>query len=100
MVAGSRASNGVRSFGWRLCVWLLALLGLVLAMASPLSIAQSVGTEIRVKAGGAAYTDSLSRVWSADSGYYNTGTSFQVSSSIAGTPDPALFQSGRYDDAA
>jgi chitodextrinase len=50
---------------------------------------------IRVNAGGPAYTDSLGRPWSADTGF-NTG--FTASSpTIGGTPDPVLFNSLRWD---
>jgi Malectin domain len=49
---------------------------------------------IRVKCGGAAYTDSKHQNWAADSGN-NGGLVSQLTGPISGTQDPALFQSGR-----
>ncbi len=52
---------------------------------------------IRVKAGGAAYTDSKAQVWSADFGF-NGGLVSKTTGTVTGTPDPALFQGGRMPD--
>jgi hypothetical protein len=52
---------------------------------------------IRVKCGGPAYTDSKGQVWQADTGY-NTGSGFTDSASISGSPDPALYHTGREDE--
>jgi hypothetical protein len=54
---------------------------------------------IRVKCGGAAYTDSKGQVWSADHGF-NSGGTYWTGSSINGTPDPSLFQTERYNNNA
>ena len=52
---------------------------------------------IRVKCGGASYTDSTGRVWQSDTGYYAGPTStYATTSPISGTADPKLFQSERY----
>jgi Malectin domain/Bacterial Ig-like domain/IPT/TIG domain/Glucose / Sorbosone dehydrogenase len=50
---------------------------------------------IRINAGGGAYTDKAGNAWSADTGSSGGGT-FSTSASIAGTVDPALYQSERY----
>lgn len=51
----------------------------------------------RVNAGGSAYTDTLGNIWSSDTGY-NVGNATTSGASIAGTSDPTLFQSNRWDD--
>jgi malectin (di-glucose binding ER protein) len=51
-------------------------------------------TAIRVKCGGSSYTDSRGHLWHADFGF-NTGSTFSTSASINGTPDQALYQTGR-----
>jgi hypothetical protein len=53
-------------------------------------------TPIRVHSGGPAYTDSQGQVWSADTGFTG-GTPASTTASIASTPDPALYQTERYD---
>jgi len=53
------------------------------------------GGAIRVNAGGSTYTDAQGRVWSADKGFIG-GSTYSVSSAIAGTTTPALYQSERY----
>jgi len=50
---------------------------------------------IRVHAGGGAYTDSLGRTWSADTGF-SAGSVASTTSPINNTPDPALYQTERY----
>ena len=50
---------------------------------------------VRVNAGGSAYTDASGNVWSADC-CNSGGNVFSASSSIAGTSDPALYQSERW----
>ncbi|MBV9397824.1 MAG: hypothetical protein JO062_07585 [Bryobacterales bacterium] len=57
--------------------------------------APSIGfTPIRINTGGAAYTDSLGNVWSADSGY-SGGFTNSTSKTISGTPDQQLYQNWR-----
>jgi len=53
-------------------------------------------TPIRVNAGGSAYTDAASQVWSADTGF-NTGNVASTGATIAGTSDQALYQTQRWD---
>lgn len=55
-------------------------------------------TPIRVNAGGPAYTDSAGNTWSADFGF-NTGAASGTSAAIAGTSDPTLYRSLRWDAA-
>jgi hypothetical protein len=55
-------------------------------------------TVIRVNAGGPQYTDSAAQVWAADIGF-NTGSASSVGNAIAGTSDPALYRSERWDAA-
>jgi hypothetical protein len=51
---------------------------------------------IRINCGGASYTDTNSQVWQADSGY-NTGTASTNIATTAGTSDPTLYRSNRYN---
>src|SRR5205085_566723 len=52
-------------------------------------------TPQRVNAGGPAYTDSSSHVWSADSGASGGGT-YGTGVAVSGTADSTLYQTGRY----
>ncbi|GMW02599.1 MAG: hypothetical protein AMXMBFR84_37350 [Candidatus Hydrogenedentota bacterium] len=55
------------------------------------------GTSVfRVNAGGPAYTDTDGNVWAADTGFYNSGSAYAVTSPIAGTTSDALYQSERW----
>lgn len=54
---------------------------------------------IRINCGGPAYTDTNGQLWQGDTGY-NTGTAFTINATTAGTTDPALYQSYRYDGTA
>ena len=54
-----------------------------------------VFTPIRVRAGGAAYTDPSGAVWSADTGYSGGGT-YHTTNAISNTSTPTLYQSERY----
>ena len=54
---------------------------------------------IRINCGGPAYTDTDGQLWQADTGY-NTGTALTTNTSAAGTTDPALYQSYRYNSTA
>ncbi len=51
---------------------------------------------LRINAGGSAYTDSSSNLWSADSGF-NTGNVASVGAAIGGTTDDTLYQTLRWD---
>jgi hypothetical protein len=68
----------------------LALIILVLATCG-MAHAQ---TAVRVKCGGAAYTDSKGQAWSADKDF-NGGLPSTVTGPVSGTTDPTLFQEGR-----
>ena len=54
---------------------------------------------VRINAGGSAYTDSSSNLWSADTGY-NTGSTASTGAAIAGTTDDTLYQTQRWDAAS
>jgi hypothetical protein len=54
-------------------------------------------TTVRVNAGGGAYTDSSGNVWSADTGFSSGSLTYSNNVSIAGTSDPTLYQSQRWN---
>ena len=54
---------------------------------------------IRINCGGPGYTDTNGQLWQADTGY-NTGTSLTINATTAGTADPTLYMSYRYNDSA
>jgi hypothetical protein len=56
----------------------------------------SAQAPIRVNCGGPSYTDSRGQVWAADNGF-NEGTASTIPATVTGTPDPALYQDGRYN---
>jgi hypothetical protein len=58
--------------------------------------AASSFSPIRINAGGPAYTDLQARVWNADTGYMG-GYSFATSTGIGNTPNPALYQTERWN---
>jgi hypothetical protein len=64
-----------------------------------LSAAAQTQQPIRINCGGPAYTDTNGQVWQADAGY-NTGTAFTINTTTAGTTDPTLYTSYRYNDTA
>ena len=51
---------------------------------------------VRVNAGGPAYTDTLGNAWSADTGFTG-GSTYATGAAIAGTSDPALYQTERWN---
>lgn len=53
-------------------------------------------TAIRVNAGGAAYTDSLGRVWQADTGFIGGGPE-SYATAVSGTADQPLFKDYRWN---
>jgi hypothetical protein len=60
----------------------------------------AVGDTIRVNSGATApFTDAAGRVWAADSGFVGGEAYSDFNVTIAGTPDPALHQDERWDDA-
>ena len=59
-----------------------------------------VATEVyRINCGGTALTDSRGKLWQADQ-YFNTGKTYATTVNIAGSSDPKLYQSSRYDEKA
>jgi hypothetical protein len=70
----------------------LALITLIFAMCVP-AMAETQ-QPIRVKCGGSAYTDSKGQAWATDYDF-NGGLVSQLTGSVKGTSDPALFQHGR-----
>jgi len=73
---------------------IFCLLAFMMALCLPNGVlAQQT---IRVKCGGARYTDSKGQVWQADTGY-NLGTASYIPAVVTGTSDQTLFQTGRYN---
>jgi hypothetical protein len=54
---------------------------------------------IRVNCGGPGHTDSMGRVWQADTGFTG-GVVSHIAANIAGTADPTLYQTARRNDPA
>jgi hypothetical protein len=54
---------------------------------------------IRINCGGPAYTDTTGQLWQADKGY-NTGTAFTINATTAGTTDPDIYQTFRFNSTA
>ena len=67
----------------------------LLALAA-LPAAAQTQSPVRIRCGGPSYTDSKGQVWQADQ-YFNGGTASSLAATIAGTPDPSLYQDYRYD---
>jgi len=65
----------------------------LLALPGQQSLASSLST-LRVNSGGAAYTDSQGKVWSADYGFTG-GSGNNLGGTITGTSDPLLYQDYR-----
>ncbi len=73
------------------------LAGNISALSSGVSLTtDAVATSWRINAGGANYTDFSGNFWAADYGF-NGGNVTTTTSSISGTGDSALYQSGRWD---
>ena len=53
-------------------------------------------TPIRVNTGGSSYTDPLGQVWSADTGFSGSTSTFSNSSAISSTNTPTLYQTERF----
>ncbi len=51
--------------------------------------------KILINTGGGQYTDSAGQVWSADQYFTGTSYTYAITSAIAGTNDPALYQNER-----
>jgi hypothetical protein len=51
---------------------------------------------IRINCGGSSYTDTNGQVWRADSGY-NSGTASTNTATTAGTIDPTIYRSNRFN---
>jgi hypothetical protein len=52
----------------------------------------------RLNCGGSNYTDPNGNLWTADTGYFNTGKAFSVTAAIALTDMDPLYQVQRFDD--
>lgn len=73
------------------------LLGLAVGCAlACLPAAAQTQSAIRVNCGGGSYTDSKGQIWQADTGY-NTGVASTNTATTAGTSDPTLYRSNRYN---
>jgi hypothetical protein len=70
------------------------ILSFVLLLCASAAAQTPTQQPIRVKCGGPAYTDSLGQAWAADNGF-NGGLVSTTTGTVSGTPDPALFQTGR-----
>ncbi len=96
MLAGQRTL----AFAALVAVVMIALS--LVASAPGESLVAATTDEVRVNAGGAAYTDSLGNTWAADRAYtsggwgYVDGQTYTVGNEIAGTDDDSLYQSERY----
>ena len=71
----------------------------LLAVALSACLPAAAQTPIRVNCGGPNYTDTKGQVWQADFGY-SGGTAGSVTSSVAGTSDPVLFEDFRKNPAS
>src|SRR5206468_2673804 len=63
--------------------------------SSTVNLTPSGFTPIRVNAGGPAYTDMQSQVWSADTGYLG-GQTYLTGAAVGNTTTPILYQTERY----
>ena len=73
----------------------LVIIGSLLFLGA-LPAAAQTQQPIRVNCGGPAYTDSKGQLWLSDQGF-DSGNVSSIAAKIAGTSDPTLFQTGRYD---
>lgn len=71
----------------------------LLAVALSACLPAAAQTPIRVNCGGPNYTDTKGQVWQADFGY-SGGTAGSVTSSVAGTSDPVLYEDFRKNPAS
>jgi hypothetical protein len=71
----------------------IAILSFVFLMCLP--VGAQTQQPIRVKCGGAGFTDSKGHVWAPDSGF-NGGSVSAAFGSVAGTSDPEIYQHGRW----
>jgi len=81
---------------WLRGFWLALACVLLLAPFSAVTATPDAAGVYRINAGDGNYTDSWGQEWQADQGF-NTGSTFTTTTPIAGTSDPALFQSERWD---
>ena len=66
--------------------------------STPSTAPSTLGTAVRIDAGGAAITDASGNTWSADASYAN-GYTWVVADNIVNTATPALYQTCRYGPA-
>jgi hypothetical protein len=76
----------VLKFSGVLAVFLLACLPAAAQTQQP----------IRINCGGSSYTDTNGQLWRADSGY-NSGTASTNTATTAGTSDPTIYRSNRFN---
>jgi hypothetical protein len=73
----------------------------VLILVAVVALCFPKGTQaqnpIRVKCGGASYTDSMGQVWQADTDFTG-GVASQIPATIRNSADPALYQTSRRND--
>ncbi len=69
---------------------------ILLGMGVCLPATAQTQTTIRVRCGGAKYTDSKGDVWQADFGF-KEGKAVSNTKAVSGTPDPALFATYHWD---
>jgi Malectin domain len=84
--AGSSAGSGQ----------VTATIGTVSGSADVTVTSGGGSSTVRVNAGGSGYSDSQGNDWSADTGF-SGGMTYSDGSSVAGTSDPALYQSLRWN---
>jgi len=72
----------------------ICVLAFMMALCFPKGVLAQ--QSIRVRCGGATYTDSKGQVWQADTGF-SGGSSNSTTQQIGGTTDQALYQDGRYN---
>lgn len=80
-------------------IQLILMLGLVLTGVGSGAQGVAAASDVRINAGGPAYTDSTGKTWAADK-YFNTGHTSSRTSAIGGTRDDMLYQSERWDEDA
>jgi hypothetical protein len=69
---------------------------LALFLLACLPAAAQTQQPIRINCGGSSYTDTNGQLWRADSGY-NSGTASTNTATTAGTSDPTIYRSNRFN---
>jgi hypothetical protein len=71
----------------------------IFVLAASACLPAAAQTAIRVNCGGAGYTDAKAQKWQADYSY-NGGMVSSIAANVAGTPNQALYQTGRYAESS